>query len=52
MIINTLASLNSAVLQRMGIHFIILGKVGKVETTKVNETMGGWRSRKERNGRR
>lgn len=37
MIINTLASLNSAMLQGMGIHFKILDKVGKTEAKKVNE---------------
>lgn len=52
MIINTLASLNSAVLQGMGIHFRILDKVGKTETKKVNEIMRkrGGVERKEMGG--
>lgn len=52
MIINTLPSLNSAVLQGMGIHFRILDKVGQTETKKVNEIMRkrGGVERKEMGG--
>lgn len=48
MLINTLASLNSVMLQGMGIHFKILDKVGKTEAKKVNEKERGgeWKGKK------